>query len=194
MLVAGWSLRWSWDLFHCCSCFTLGIWRNWKLNLCHPAVIGRPYSLYWKDKFQHGMSITVLFMVQTDTSVGKISTCNAGDPSLIQVGKIPWRRDRLPTPEFLGFPCGSAGKGYTCNAGDLGLIPGLGRYPGEGKGYPLQYSRLENTMECMVHEVAKSQTWLSDSPSLSLHKRNLVWGVLLSKWFHCFLIFTCWFQ
>ena len=42
------------------------------------------------------------------------------------VWKIPWRRDRLPTPVFLGFPCGSAGKESTCNAGDLGSIPGLG--------------------------------------------------------------------
>ena len=40
----------------------------------------------------------------------------------------------------MGFPCGSAGKESACNAGDLGLIPGLGRSPGEGKGYPLQYS------------------------------------------------------
>ena len=57
-----------------------------------------------------------------------------------------------------GFPCGSAGKESACNAGDLGLIPGLGRSPGEGKGYPLQYSVLENSMDCTVHEVAKSQT------------------------------------
>ena len=48
--------------------------------------------------------------------------------------------------EKLGFPCGSAGKESTCNAGDLGLIPGLERSPGEGKGYPLQYSGLENSM------------------------------------------------
>ena len=48
-------------------------------------------------------------------------------------GEIPWRRDRLPTPVFLGFPCGSTGKESTCNAGDLGFIPGLGRSPGEGK-------------------------------------------------------------
>ena len=46
----------------------------------------------------------------------------------------------LPTPVFLGFPCGSAGKESTCNVGDLGSIPGLGRFPGEGKGYPIQYS------------------------------------------------------
>ena len=48
--------------------------------------------------------------------------------------KICWRRDRLPTPIIVGFPCGSAGKETTCNVGDLGLIPGLGRSFGEGKG------------------------------------------------------------
>ena len=63
------------------------------------------------------------------------------------VGKIHWRRDRLPTAVFLGFPCGSADKESTCHAGDLGLIPGLGRSPGEGKGYPLQCSDLENSMD-----------------------------------------------
>ena len=54
--------------------------------------------------------------------------------------------------------CGSAGNEFTCNAGDLGLIPGLGRSPGEGKGYPLQYSGLENSMDCIVHAVMKSWT------------------------------------
>ena len=44
-----------------------------------------------------------------------------------------------------------------CNVGDLGSIPGLGRSRGEGKGYPLQYSGLENSMDCIVHGVAKSQ-------------------------------------
>ena len=62
----------------------------------------------------------------------------------------------------LGFPCGSAGKESTCNAGDLGSIPGLGRSPGEGKGYPLQYSGLENSMNCIVQGVAKSWTRLRD--------------------------------
>ena len=56
------------------------------------------------------------------------------------------------------FPCGSAGKESTCNVGDLGSIPGLGRYPGEGKGYPLQYSGLENSMGCIVHGLAKTWT------------------------------------
>ena len=48
--------------------------------------------------------------------------------------------------DLLGFPGGSAGKESSCNAGDLGLIPGLGRYPGEENSYPLQYSGLENSM------------------------------------------------
>ena len=56
------------------------------------------------------------------------------------------------------FPCGSAGKEATCSAADLGSIPGLGRSPGEGKGYPLQYSGLENSMNCIVHGLAKSRT------------------------------------
>ena len=54
--------------------------------------------------------------------------------------------------------CGSAGKESACNAGDLGLMPGLGRSLGEGKGYPLQYSGLENSMHSIVHGIAKSQT------------------------------------
>ena len=55
--------------------------------------------------------------------------------------------DRLPTPVFLGFPCGSAGNESFCNAGDLGSIPGLGRSPGERKGYPFHYSGLENSLD-----------------------------------------------
>ena len=62
--------------------------------------------------------------------------------------------DEVPSQ---GNPFGSAGKESTCNARDLGLIPGLGRSPGEGKGYPLQYSVLENSMDCIVHWVSKSR-------------------------------------
>ena len=100
---------------------------------------------------------------------------------------ICWRRGRLPTPVFLGFPCGSAGKESACNKGDLGSIPWLGRSPGEGNGSPLQYSCLENPMDrgawrATVHgvtrvrnnlatkppqpcssSVTKSWTWLSES-------------------------------
>ena len=63
------------------------------------------------------------------------------------VRKIPWRRERLPTPVFLGFPGDSDDKESACSAGDLDSIPGLGRSPGEGNAYPIQYSGLENSME-----------------------------------------------
>ena len=74
-----------------------------------------------------------------------------------------------------GFPCGSAGKESSCNAGDLGSIPGLGRSPGEGRGYPLQYSGLENSMDCVVHGVAKSRTRPSDSHSFLCVKYITWW-------------------
>ena len=63
----------------------------------------------------------------------------------------------------MGFPCGSAGKESACSAGDLDLIPGLGRSPGEGKGYPLQYSGLENSM---VSRELDMTEWLSLSLSM----------------------------
>ena len=95
----------------------------------------------------------------------------------------------------MGFSCGSAGKESACNAGDLGLIPGLGRFPGEGKGYPLQYSGLENSMNNIVYGVAKSQTPLSDFHfarnvplvSLIFMKRSLVFPILLFSSICC-----CW--
>ena len=73
-----------------------------------------------------------------------------------------WKRDRLPIPVFLSFPCASAGKESACSVGGLGSNPGLGRPPGEEKGYPLQYSGLENPMDFIFHGDAKDRTQLSD--------------------------------
>ena len=66
------------------------------------------------------------------------------------------------------FPGGSVGKESTCNAGDLGLIPGLGRSLGEGKGYPLQYSGLENSMDCISPWVEKA---------MATHSSTLAWKI-----------------
>ena len=74
--------------------------------------------------------------------------------------KITEIRHSLKFHKYYGFD--SACKESTCNAGDLGLIPVSERSPGEGKGYPLQCSGLENSMDCIVHGVTKSQTRLSD--------------------------------
>ena len=75
----------------------------------------------------------------------------------------------IPSPIWVSKGCyskvpqtGSDSTESACNAGDLGSIPRLGRSPGEGKGYPFQYSGLENSMDCIVHGVAKSQTLLID--------------------------------
>ena len=74
---------------------------------------------------------------------------------------------------FWGFSCGSAGEESARNVEDLGLIPGLGRSPGEGKGYPLKYSGPENSMDCTAHGVTKSQTLLSNFHfQLSLRTQN----------------------
>ena len=69
---------------------------------------------------------------------------------------------KAPRLHILGFPGGSAGKEPACNVGDLGSIPGLGRSPGEGKVYPIQYPGLKNSMNSIVHGVTKSRTRLSD--------------------------------
>ena len=96
----------------------------------------------------------------------------------------------LLTLLWLGFPCGSAGKESTCNAGDLGSIPGLGRSPGEGNGYPLQYSGLENSMDCIVHGVAKSGTRQSDFHFYF----SVVPSHDVSFSYYCFQDFLCLFQ
>ena len=82
----------------------------------------------------------------------------------IQVGKYNLQIFPLLNKFILlgSFPCDSASKESACNVGDLGSIPGLGRSPGEGNSYPLQYSGLENSMDCIVHGIAKSWTRLSN--------------------------------
>ena len=88
-----------------------------------------------------------------------------GTPVQFLGQEIPRRRDKLPIPVFLGFPCGSADKESACSMGDLGSIPGLGRSPGEGKDYPLQYSGLENSMDYSPWACKESDT----TERLSLH-------------------------
>ena len=97
------------------------------------------------------------------------------------VRKTCWRRDRLPIPVFLGFPGGSAGKESAGNVGDLGSRPGLGRSPGEGKGYPLQHSGLENSMDCSPW--GRKESDMTEGLSLSVS----ILPSLLSTFFTSFL-------
>ena len=78
----------------------------------------------------------------------------------------------------MGFPGGSVDKESAYSVGDLGSIPGLGRSSGEGKGYPLQYSGLENSMDCIAHGIAKSQTRQSDFHFTSLLHVNFMFNYL----------------
>ena len=71
----------------------------------------------------------------------------------------------------MGFPGSSPSKESNSNVGDVGLIPGLVRPPGEGKGYALQYSGLENSLDCIVHGVAKNRTQLSQPHDLVAQKK-----------------------
>ena len=81
---------------------------------------------------------------------------------IVQARILEWVAISFSRGPSLGFPGDSAGKESTFSAGDLGSIPGLGRSPGEGNGYPLQYSGLENFMDCIVHRVAKKSQAILD--------------------------------
>ena len=81
---------------------------------------------------------------------------------LVCCGSLGCKKSQTCLRDWTELNCGSSGKESACNVGDLGSIPGLGRSLGEGKGYPLQYFGLENSLDCIVHVVSKSQTWLSN--------------------------------
>ena len=111
---------------------------------------------------------TLLFLGTQQSLAGTWNQSHCKMSSQSVVGQEdPWRREKLPTPIFLGFSGGSDGKESACNAGDLGSVPGSGRSTGRGHGNPLQYSCLENptnrgAWQTTVHGVAKSQIRLSD--------------------------------
>ena len=130
------------------SVWNTGIVTTVIFQLCH----SRKWNFY---KWYHG---------------GKQCCCNVSlinkTSLLYWKKKRSWLRECLPISKYLelcgGFPDSSVGKESSCNAGDLGSIPGLERSPGEGKGYPLWYSGLENSMDCIIHGVTKSWTRLRD--------------------------------
>ena len=90
----------------------------------------------------------------------------------VKAESTSWRKGAIRRTHYLcvhftaSLVGSSDGKESTCNAGNLGSIPGLGRSPGEGKGYPLQYFGLENSMDCIVHGVTESD--MTERLSLTL--------------------------
>ena len=164
------------------------MWKKWRLthqlsnplkSLLLPKIINN--NSHIKDILQEnwvfGSPVDVLML----SNIYNGLVWGAGESEKIFLSENIWFKSSIYTKNFLenadlrnswpyfcstflnlGFPCGSAGKESTCNVVCLRLIPGLGRSPGEGKVYPLQFSGLENSMDCIVHVVTKSQTWLSD--------------------------------
>ena len=155
------------------------------LILCHPllllpsilpiirtfsneSVLRIRWPKYWSFGFSISPSVALIKLLYIHQWTSLIAQLVKNPPAMqeMPVRFLVWEdsleKDRLPNPIFLRFPCGSAGKESSCNVGDLGLIAGLERTPGEGKSYPLQYSDLENSMDCIVHGVTKSgHHWLS---------------------------------
>ena len=108
---------------------------QWCLTLCDPMDHNLPGSCQWDFPGEStGVECHCLLQLHS------LSMYNTKDQHKLK-----------QTKQLKGFPCASAGKESTCNAGDLGSIPELGRFPGGEKGYPLQYSGLENSMDCIVH-------------------------------------------
>ena len=117
------------------------------------------------------------------------------------VRKIHWRRDRLLTPDFLGFPCGSTGKESSGNAGDLGSIPGLGWSPGVGKGYPLQNSWVSLVAQLVKNPQAMRETWVLSldwedplEKGTATHSSILAWRIPLDCIVHGFTKSQTWLR
>ena len=138
------------------------IQRNSTTSLEQMGVLGKLEWPKWLDINSH-------LFCELNTHLGSLIAQLVKNPPAMQETRVrflfwedPPEKGKATHSSILGLPSGSTGKESTHNAGDLGSIPGLGRSPGQGKGYPLQYSGLENSMDCIVHRVAKSQTGLSD--------------------------------
>ena len=115
------------------------------------------FSSFWNLWYRQGF-LTSPTSKATWVALASVDNLPTGCVSSVLTTQL-WLFVVTPTH---GFPDSSAGKESICNVGVLGLMPGLGRSPGEGKAYPLQYSGLKNSMDWVVHGVAKSRTRLND--------------------------------
>ena len=101
----------------------------------------------------------------TIAKIGKQPKC----PSIDEWIKRLWHIDPTEYCVRAGLLCGSVGKESPCKVGDLGSIPGLGRSPGEEKGYPLPYPGLENSMDCIYSPWGPKESDTTERPSLHSH-------------------------
>ena len=140
-------MGWEWASTQKCATSVSGIWKR----------MGKGIHQENTDQRHVGELLSTCDIFSASLIAQLVKNLPAMQETLVQllVGKVHWRRDRLPTPVSLGSPWGSAGKKSACYMGDLVSISGLGRSAGERKGYPLQYSGLENSMDSIVHGVPK---------------------------------------
>ena len=140
---------------------------SWTKDQIHVSCIGRRILYHWVTREAYLMRVRMLEPLWLSWH-DSVCRHQAMSTSSVILGLSTAPKFKRPVSLNLhthtkihlhkGFPCGSVGKESACNEGDLGSIPGLGRYSGEGKDYPLQYSGLENSMDYIVHGVAKSRT------------------------------------
>ena len=150
---------------------------NRSLELTH--FVQQKLYTHWKTILHFPFSLP-------DSSAGKESACNAGDPRLIP-------GSGRSAGEGIVYPLQCSWASLVvqlvktvCNAGDLGLIPGVGRSPWEGNSYSLQYSALENSVDCLVHGVTKSRTQLRNFQSLTV--LMIVFILILHSILPCYIL------
>ena len=174
------------------------MWETWVISLgwedrLEKGTATHSSILAWK-RSPAGYSLGVTLLGFSSSLIDKESACNAGDPSLIPgSGRSTGEGISTPLQYFGDFTGGSASKESAYDVGDLGLIPGLRRSPGDGKDYPLQYSGLENSIDFIVHGVAKSWTELSH---FHFHLYKRVWpcsSLAFSELLKTFGFNLCWF-
>ena len=146
------------------------------------------------------MEIGTCFLAERKRIMGRAQNVHwDGIQGIESSYRVPW--SDTDHPSYFCFPVYQIGKESACNAGDSSLIPGSGRSPGEGKGYPLQYSGLENSMDCIAHGLTKSQTWLSGfhfhvkclvlwlaEKAMAPHSSTLAWKILWTVEPRCSLL------
>ena len=120
------------------------------------------FQSYWNEDMKEVIEIDQFSYPVYRAFLQYLYTDTVDLPPEDAIGTSHVRTGQDSGSKVLSSHCESAGKEAASNVGDLGSIPGLGRSSGEGKGYPLGYSGLENFMDCIVHEVAKSWTQLSN--------------------------------
>ena len=150
----------------CCKQNFVCAFQDW--SLCFPQSSGRPVMIPCWPSRPDSLGIHSPFVESPrlgSTEWGIQNLHNRGRTSLVLLFSSLWVThlvgigfDLIMIAPLFGLPLWLSCKESACNAGDLGLIHGLGRCPEEGKGYPLQYSGLENSMDCIVHGITKSWT------------------------------------